>query len=75
MSNLILIEKLRQQRDQAMSDFSQLAGQMSAITKYLNSINVEEIKPLHKRVKLLVLMYENVCIENERLKLHLNSKD
>lgn len=54
------------------SDFSKLAGQMSAMKIYMDDVDVPKIAPIHKRVKLLTLMYRAIQVENKRISLLLH---
>lgn len=51
------------------SEYSRLAGKISAIHKYLDDTGIQSNKDVNKRVKLISLLYQESLIENKRLKL------
>lgn len=54
---------------QLMSEKAKMAGQMNAISMYLDDVGVPKLDRLHKRVKLLAILYKEQRLENERLTL------
>lgn len=66
------IEDWKKLVSELQSDNSKMAGQMGAMAGYLNSAGVPKIVKTHKRVQMLVLMYQHAQIEISRLKLLLN---
>lgn len=51
------------------ADLAKMAGQFSAITKYLDESHVPNIEPVHKRVKLLAIMYQQALLANKHVSL------
>lgn len=56
-------------------EYSRLAGEISAIHKYLDECGVDKIKPVHKRVKLFVMMWKKTIFDAARLEILLEHKE
>lgn len=54
---------------QCRSEYSRLAGRFSAISGYLDAINIPKLSKINKRVKLMAIMFQQLQIENRRLTL------
>ena len=55
--------------DELKSDNSVMAGRFSAMSGYMDSIDIPKFGKVHKRFKLMTIMYEQLKIENKKLKL------
>ena len=58
-----LMERIQQQQ----SDFAKVAGQLSAINKYLDDAGFSKMKPTHKRVKAFALQYQIERLSHKRI--------
>lgn len=58
-----LMERIQQQQ----SDFAKVAGQLSAINKYLDDAGFGKMKPTHKRVKAFALQYQIEKLVHKRI--------
>ena len=67
-------ESINDQPESSGSEYSRLAGQISAINKYLDDMGIPKIKPANKRVKLASLMYQQAVLEINRLNVLLSIK-
>ena len=58
-----LMDRIHQQQ----SEFGKVAGQLSAINKYLDDAGFQKMKPTHKRVKAFALQFQIEKLIHKRI--------
>lgn len=71
---MINIEELQCRVKELLSDKARMAGTMSAICRCLDEARVPKVSNIHKRVNLLAISYDQMRLENKRLKLMLDDR-
>jgi hypothetical protein len=69
------IEQLSKQISGLNSTNSSMAGSIGAIGNYMDFLGIPKMNKITKRVKLMTILYQQLTLENERLKLLIDDKN